>query len=98
MGPYIEKDEIKTLCNFSGSGVIRRIWITLSDRSPEIMKGVILKMYWDDSEVPQVDVPIGDFFCMGLGIMKPFENYFFSTAEGRSFCSHIPMPFCKKCI
>lgn len=40
-------------------------------------------------------MPIGDFFCMGLGIMKSFENHFFSTAEGRSFTCTIPMPFRK---
>ena len=34
---------------------------------------------------------------MGMGIMKPFENHFFSTAEGRSFICNIPMPFKKHC-
>ena len=89
--------EVKTLCNFQGSGFVRRIWITLSQRTPEILQGVTLKMYWDNSEAPQVDVPLGDFFCMGLGIMRPFENHFFSTAEGRSFSCFIPMPFRKSC-
>lgn len=91
------KDEIKTLCDFNGCGIVRRIWITLNDRTAEVLQGVILKMYWDNATVPQVEVPLGDFFCMGLGIMKSFENHFFSTAEGRSFCCTIPMPFKKNC-
>lgn len=89
--------EIKTLCDFEGMGVIRRIWLTLSDRSPEVLRGVIHKIYWDDCQTPAVDVPVGDFFCMGLGKMAAFENRFFSTAEGRSFCVTIPMPFRQKC-
>lgn len=94
---HFYKDETKVLCDFCGTGIVRRMWITLNDRSREVLQGVILKMYWDDSTVPQVNVPLGDFFCMGLGVMKSFENHFFSTAEGRSFCCTIPMPFKKNC-
>lgn len=89
-------DERKVLCDFAGCGIIRRIWITLNDRSVEVLQNVFLEMYWDGAEVPQVNVPIGDFFCMGLGEMRSFENCFFSTAEGRSFCCTIPMPFKEK--
>ena len=88
-------DEEKVLCDFDGQGVIRRIWITLSDRDIHTLQNVYIKMFWDTSPVPQVDVPIGDFFCMGLGYMRSFENQFFSTAEGRSFSCFIPMPFKK---
>lgn len=87
--------ERKILCDFEGCGIIRRIWLTLSDRTPEVLQNVYLEMYWDHAEIPQVNVPIGDFFCMGLGEMRAFENCFFSTAEGRSFCCTIPMPFTK---
>lgn len=85
--------EEKILCNFDGCGIIRRIWITLTNRSPEILNNVYIKMFWDGSDTPQVYVPLGDFFCMGLGVMRSFENRFFSTAEGRSFLCTIPMPF-----
>ncbi len=88
-------DEVKTLCDFDGCGVIRRIWITLNERSPAILQNVRLQMYWDNADAPQVDAPLGDFFCMGLGEMRSFENRFFSTAEGRSFLCTIPMPFFK---
>ena len=94
---HFDIGEVKTLCDFRGSGVVRRIWITLSDRSENVLRNVIIKMYWDDSKKPCVECPIGDFFCMGLGKMHSFENCFFSTAEGRSFCCFIPMPFRKSC-
>ena len=89
--------EEKTLCNLSGSGVVRRIWMTLSDRSQRVLQGIILKAWWDDSDKPQVECPLGDFFCMSTGVMTAFENCCFSTAEGRSFCCFIPMPFKKSC-
>ena len=88
-------DEEKVLCDFHGQGVIRRIWITLSDRDIHTLQNVYIKMFWDNADSPQVNVPIGDFFCMGLGCMRGFENQFFSTAEGRSFLCFIPMPFKK---
>ncbi len=92
--PFLPGEE-KILCDLDGCGIIRRFWITVDDRAPETLQQLILKMYWDHSEMPQVSVPLSDFCCMGLGIMRPFENCFFSTAEGRSFCCYIPMPFRK---
>ena len=84
----------KIIAEASGtSGVIRRIWITINDRSPEMLRGIKIKMFWDNSKTPAVSVPIGDFFCQGLGQMKTFENAFFSSPEGRSFNCIIPMPF-----
>lgn len=77
---HFENGEEKELCCFSGSGIVRRIWLTINDRSPEALQGIIIKMFWDGAEESQVECPLGDFFCMRLGIMKPFENCFFSTA------------------
>ena len=94
---HFYQGEEKVLCDIEDSGIVRKIWITLSNREPDILQNVFLKMYWDEAELPQVEVPIGDFFCMGLGKMVRFENNFFSTAEGRSFSCFIPMPFKKHC-
>lgn len=56
-----------TLLETSGSGVIQRIWMTLNDRSPKMLRSLRLKMYWDQADKPAVDVPLGDFFGIGLG-------------------------------
>jgi len=77
------------------SGMIRRIWLTIEDRTPEILRGVKIEMFWDDSAVPAVSTPLGDFFNHGLGQMSAFENALFSSPEGRSFNCCIPMPFRK---
>lgn len=94
---HLDIGEEKVLCDLDGSGIVRRIWMTLNDPSPEMLHKVILKMFWDGAKEPQVMVPLGDFFGMGHGSMERFENACFSTAEGRSFCCRIPMPFKSHC-
>jgi len=84
-----------TLAAVRGSGTIRRIWMTFSDRSPEMLRSLRIAMYWDDNEKPAVSVPVGDFFGIGLGKKVPFESAVFSDPEGRSFNCVIPMPFKK---
>lgn len=78
-----------------GSGTIKRMWITISDRSPEMLRSLKIEMFWDHAKTPAVSVPFGDFFGMGLGKKVPFENALFSDPEGRSFNCIIPMPFQK---
>lgn len=82
-----------TLLNTKGQGVVNRIWLTIRDRSPEMLRGLWLEMYWDGSEKPAVSAPLGDFFNMALGEPQVFENAFFANPEGRSFQCFIPMPF-----
>ena len=81
------------LLSVQGSGTIRRIWLTISDRSPEMLRSLRLDMYWDGAGSPAVSAPLGDFFGVGLGQKRPFENAFFSDPEGRSFNCAVPMPF-----
>ncbi|HVT13194.1 MAG TPA: glycoside hydrolase family 172 protein [Fimbriimonadaceae bacterium] len=85
--------ETKTLLDVNGSGQVCRIWATIGDRSPEMLRSLRLEMFWDGSERPAVSVPFGDFFGVGLGRRVPFENALFSDPEGRSFNCFIPMPF-----
>ena len=85
--------ETKTLIAVRGSGLITRIWMTVSDRSPDMLRSLRLDFYWDDAEVPAVSAPLGDFFGISLGRKTVFENALFSDPEGRSFNCCIPMPF-----
>lgn len=85
----------KTLAEVQGtSGMVRRIWVTVHDRIPEMLRGIRIDMYWDGSAEPAVSAPLADFFCQSLGRMAhPFESALFSSPEGRSFNCCIPMPF-----
>ena len=75
------------------SGTIRRIWITINDRSPQMLRGLRLDMYWDGADRPAVSAPLGDFFGQGLGRCATFQSALFSNPEGRSFNCCVPMPF-----
>jgi len=81
------------MASAAGMGTVRRLWITIDDRSPELLRGIVLRMYWDGEEKPAVEAPLGDFFCQPLGRTAAFENAWFDNPEGRSFNCRIPMPF-----
>jgi len=85
--------ETKTLLDVGGCGTVCRIWLTIGDRSPEMLRGLRLDMTWDDADRPAVSAPLGDFFGVSLGRRAPFECALFSDPEGRSFNCFIPMPF-----
>lgn len=75
------------------SGTIRRIWVTVNTRTPEILRGLKLDFYWDGAQKPAVSAPLGDFFGTGLGRTTTFQSALFTNPEGRSFNCYIPMPF-----
>jgi len=95
--PYdsIPAGKTLSLLNIQSQGMINRIWITINDRSPEMLRSLKLEMFWDGEKKPAVSVPFGDFFGHGLGQMSTFENALFTSGEGRSFVCYIPMPFKK---
>lgn len=90
---YVEPGQTKVLLDTKGAGIIQRIWLTINDRSPAMLRSIRLEMYWDNSSRPAVSVPLGDFFGIGLGRKVAFQNALFSDPEGRSFNCNIPMPF-----
>jgi len=89
----LKAGQTKILLDIKGAGVIQRMWFTVRDRSPEMLRSMRLRMYWDGSSKPAVDVPFGDFFGFGLAKAVKFESALFSNPEGRSFNCFIQMPF-----
>jgi hypothetical protein len=83
------------LLDAKGPGMISRIWLTVDDRSPEMLRSLKLEFYWDNEAKPAVSVPLGDFFGVGLGRTARFHNALFADPEGRSFICYVPMPYRK---
>ncbi len=92
----LKAGESKTLLDVHSAGVIQRMWFTIGDRSPRMLRSLRLRIYWDGADKPAVDVPFGDFFCAGLGHPVAFQSALFTDPEGRSFNCYIPMPFKKR--
>ncbi len=87
----IKAGEAVTLAEGRGAGgTVRRIWATINDRSPQMLRGLKIEMFWDGAARPAVSAPFGDFFGTGLGQMTAFESVFFANPEGRSFLCFIP--------
>jgi hypothetical protein len=91
----VKPGETVTLAEIEGPGVIRRIWCTVR-REPEIVRGLVLRVYWENQIHPSVEAPLQDFFGIPFGRQVPFESALFSNPEGRSFNCYIPMPFLKQ--
>lgn len=89
----IKNGETVTLMDVDGPGVIRHIWITISDRSPAALRNMILRMYWDNNEVPSVEVPLGDFFGTAHGRAVPLSSAYVTATLARGFNCYFPMPF-----
>ncbi len=89
----LDAGESFVMAHAGGSGCVRRIWVTINDRSKEMLRGLVLRMYWDGTDKPAVEAPLGDFFCLSLGRNTAFTNAWFDNPEGRSFNCRIPMPF-----
>ena len=67
---YIEPGEVLTLGEIEGSGVIRHIWLTPTGD----WRSQILRIYWDGSDAPTVECPLGDFFACGWGQYAQFRR------------------------
>jgi hypothetical protein len=84
---------VHTLAKAQGSGTIRRIWMTLTDRSPERLRSLQLDFTWDGGTRPSFSVPLGDFFGHPLGRATPLSSSLLSNPEGRSFNCLSPCHF-----
>lgn len=90
---FIAPGEKRTLLDVKGAGIIQRIWLTVNERSPFMLRAIRIEMYWDNAAKPAVSAPLGDFFGTGLARRTPFQSALFTDPEGRSFNCYIPMPF-----
>ncbi|HSH19679.1 MAG TPA: hypothetical protein VLA03_04465, partial [Draconibacterium sp.] len=50
--PYdiLKAGESKVLLDFAGMGIITRMWFTIQDRSPEMLRSLKIEMFWDGKE------------------------------------------------
>lgn len=91
----IPAGETFEMANIDGSGIIKHIWIT--DNCPK-NRMLVIRMYWDGSDTPSVEVPLGDFFASA-----EHQNYAQLTSlpvcvnPKRAFNCYWDMPFYKKC-
>ncbi|MEO8819548.1 MAG: glycoside hydrolase family 172 protein [Ginsengibacter sp.] len=82
-----------TVAEIDGAGSIQHIWMTPTG----VWRNSILRFYWDSETSPSVEVPVGDFFCMGWNQYAPLQSLAVCVNPGSAFNCYWPMPFRKKC-
>ena len=94
--------ETRVLADIRGPGRITHIWMTQGAHYRECL----LRITWDNAKAPSVLVPLGDFFCLGHGIVNSFQSFLFSgsTSRNNQFntgCAlncYAPMPFRERAL
>lgn len=71
--------------------MIRHIWLTPTGD----WRSQILRIYWDGSDVPAVECPLGDFFACGWGQYAQVSSLAVCVNPGSVFNSYWEMPFRK---
>ena len=90
------------LADISGPAQITHIWMTQVEHYRECL----LKITYDDAPFPSVLVPMGDFFCLGNGMVNSFQSALFSASTHYPYifnkpCAlncYVPMPFAKRAV
>lgn len=88
----IAAGETVTLLETIGPGMVRHIWMTM-DLSPKMLRGCVIRAYWDDASQPAVECPIGDFFGIAHGRTNHFFNALQAMQEGVGLNCFFQMPF-----
>lgn len=95
VNPYIIINAGSTveIANIDGPGAINQIWMTPTG----VWRHTIMRIYWEHSDKPSVEVPIGDFFCNGWNRYARVNSIPICVNPGSAFNCYFIMPFRKHC-
>ena len=83
------------LADIKGPGCVQHIWMTPTGD----YRTTILRIYYDGSDQPAVECPIGDFFASAytsFKIFAPIRSLAVCVNPGNAFNCYWPMPFRKR--
>ncbi|MCW5942111.1 MAG: DUF2961 domain-containing protein [Fimbriimonadaceae bacterium] len=95
--------ETHVLMDRKGPGVITHMWITFLGPEPQAWakdgaanhQEMLLRIYWDGSERPGVEAPLGDFFANCFGKRDEVVSLPVIVEDGDSYNCFWQMPFRK---
>jgi len=90
-----------TLAEVAGAGCLTHLWLTTGHTEADYLRKLVLRAYWDGERRPSVEAPLGDFFCVGHGRVRPFQSLPFNVVTGSHMQAlnlagmncYFPMPF-----
>jgi hypothetical protein len=89
----VEPGQTATLLEATGAGVITHIWFTINSSDRMHLKNLILRAWWDGEATPSIEVPIGDFYGLGLGEYFVYQSALLSVAPVKALNAYFQMPF-----
>lgn len=101
----VEPNGSHTVAELEGAGRIVHMWFTKATQEADYLRTTKIKIYWDGSEEPAVDVPFGDFHALGHGLVRPVNTQLISVVARPElnhnlrnknvggFNSYFPMPY-----
>lgn len=99
----VEPGKSHVVMDVKGSGVITHIWFTFLGPEPQqwapqgsaTHQDMLIRMYWDGAEKPQVEAPLGDFFANCFGRRDEVISLPVLVEDGDSYNCYWHMPFRK---
>jgi hypothetical protein len=93
---HLAPGEVLTLAQLEGPGRITHIWFVPSSAEIRWPRSLVLRIYWDNSDVPSVETPLGDFFAVGNGMRALVDSLPVKVSSyGRGLNCYWEMPFAK---
>lgn len=89
----IEAGGEAVLLDARGAGVVTHLWFTINSQDANHLKNLVLRAWWDDEPTPSVEVPIGDFFGLGLGEYFVYQSELLVVAPVKALNAYFKMPF-----
>jgi hypothetical protein len=91
----VKPGETVQLADIEGSGTIRHIWLTTRN-VPSVLRGMVIRAWWDGQEHPSIECPLGDFFGVSHGKVMPYQSAVHSVSAKGGLNVWLPMPFAKR--
>ncbi len=88
----IEPGDTVCLADITGPGIIRHIWLT-TPPGRRALRGAMIRMYWEGSAFPSLELPLGDFFGFAHGATTSFQTAIHAVGERYGMNCYLPMPF-----
>jgi len=82
-----------TILDVKGPGVVTHIWFTIASEDEHHLKNLVLRAWWDGETTPSVEVPIGDFYGLGLGEYFTYQSALLAVAPMKALNAYFQMPF-----
>ena len=89
----IEGGKSAVILEATGAGVVTHLWFTVNSQDPHHLKNLVLRAWWDGEASPSVEVPLGDFFGLGLGEYFVYQSELLVVAPVKALNSYFQMPF-----